>query len=542
MVRLWRFAFALFLVPVVIFTTPTTAQALPVWQSDWAGADFAITAGFGPDVLTGGDATCEGSFSMRRDSLGQFYLRAGAGFCRAGVDTSLIACQVYEPDCTSYSFTFQGPNCSPVTLAPATRTIASDSSWSIRSGWSATEALAGTCDPTHVCINVVREGWGADEWLQNCTAVELDPEGVAVDPALTCQGVTVEKPTLTTPVYKQSKTGEYSWYWWRDVKFDTSSKPPGESWTAYVILGAATAKTSGTPLTNETLPVGAVKQLTVFGVNDDGETSVNLTLNAGTFDADPTTLPTWDIIGAGYIRNSVLEAGGSHSLAPNALKLPQASAAAGLIGVHDSTRCSAYWGTKIATITANTTDDPPSDLFYPADTEPPATTPPVTDPGADEVDDSSPDTELGFWKSILAILRQIWNAISGLASSIVGGVTGALSTLFIPDSVDLMDDVEQTKDAWSQSSVSTWSAAVTGQSFSMPSSGCGGIPVDLVLPGDVAVNMDLGASCSGSIATAAGVVKAISTGATIVFGGLACMRALGSGFGWNPGIATKGAA
>jgi len=67
-------------------------------------------------------------------------------------------------------------------------------------------------------------------------------------------------------------------------------------------------------------------------------------------------------------------------------------------------------------------------------------------------------------------------------------------------------------------------------------SGCGGLPLAVTLPGGVQIDEHIGAACSGSMASAAGVTRAVLTAVVVIGGVFACIRAVGSGLGWNPGI------
>ena len=56
------------------------------------------------------------------------------------------------------------------------------------------------------------------------------------------------------------------------------------------------------------------------------------------------------------------------------------------------------------------------------------------------------------------------------------------------------------------------------------------------MAGGVTVDEHIGSACSGSMATAAGITRAVVTAVFAVAGAIACVRILGAGLGWDPGL------
>jgi hypothetical protein len=145
-------------------------------------------------------------------------------------------------------------------------------------------------------------------------------------------------------------------------------------------------------------------------------------------------------------------------------------------------------------------------------------------------------------------------AVGGVAGDVVAGVgsafdasmttlSNAIGTMFVPSPGYVDAKVNALSNDWKATQPGAWSTALTGQSFDLSGmSGCGGVPMNVTLPGGVEVSESIGKACSGKMESVASVARLVTSAMLVIFGGLACVRALGSGFGWDPGIARGGLA
>lgn len=549
----WRYVVALALVPVVLFAGPA-AHGATATQTDWVGATFNF-AGVGVGDFTVFDADCGGSFAMNRDGLGQINVQTSGGYCVGGVDMTPWSCQIFEggaDPCTDFTITFEGSgSCDLVVMEPTTSSHAEDSFSHVAVKWGAESDLAGTCDPSQVCLDAAHEG--EDSHKRVCDSIELDPPAAEV-PAADCVAGGVVKPANVSLAVKYG-SGSWAWYASFDAKIKTGST--GE-WRPYVIT------TDG-----GTYPLGVVVSGETMGQQVKYGMGVGLTGATATYTVDVRMGPTASteagvasspelLLGVGYIRNQP-PGTANPNFSSTYFQLPQTSSANGLLAVSDVTRCSYYWGLKVADLGAVTWDEPLGELPV-ASGDPLAGFPAPPEPIHEDDPGAEPETEVGFWAAVIALLRgivaavgnvisaifaigaSIVSALTGLVAGIVGGIMDGVTALFVPDSLTLMDEVDATGDAWDDTTIAQWKTSFTDQALTFPGGGCTGVPVDIELPGGVAADFNLGSACSGGVATAAGIVKAISTGALVIFGGIGCLRALGSGFGWSPAIGTKGQA
>lgn len=109
-----------------------------------------------------------------------------------------------------------------------------------------------------------------------------------------------------------------------------------------------------------------------------------------------------------------------------------------------------------------------------------------------------------------------------------------LKWAFVPDSAAFSDVINNVKDAWLDSTPGRWVQAIGNLVPSGGLSGCQGPPLNLDFKG-VHVHERPFSACSGVGATAASFVNLVLSVGTVIAGGFACVRAVGSGFGWRPG-------
>jgi hypothetical protein len=110
----------------------------------------------------------------------------------------------------------------------------------------------------------------------------------------------------------------------------------------------------------------------------------------------------------------------------------------------------------------------------------------------------------------------------------------ALIWAFVPDSGSISGVIASVKSAWLSSTPGLWVGAIGDLVPTGTLAGCEGPPFNLDFQG-VHVHTHPFTACTGAGATAAGFVNLALSAGIVVVGGFACVRALGSGFGWRPG-------
>jgi hypothetical protein len=233
--------------------------------------------------------------------------------------------------------------------------------------------------------------------------------------------------------------------------------------------------------------------------------------------------------------------------------LPQSGGAHPYIGTTDVNHCRWYFGEKVATGGDRPAFNDPAGPMTGADDEggeEPAPVIPVDDPPAAETCDfnlSEPSTWLsGGMCAAVGLLGAIFNLLGGLAAAIfgpivdaigalVGGILDGIKALFVPSDGYLDNKMQNAQDQWAETSPALW---LDGFSSLVPGgvSGCEGLPLQVGLPGGVDIDESIGAACSGNMANVAALVRIAISAALVIGGGMACVRALGSGFGWSPGV------
>jgi hypothetical protein len=185
--------------------------------------------------------------------------------------------------------------------------------------------------------------------------------------------------------------------------------------------------------------------------------------------------------------------------------------------------CEAKYGTKF--------DAQPKPNPQPSPTAPPTTgTPPTTGPNPE-----TPPTDPGAGtdpdgRSCYADAWS-WNPVDWVYVP----VKCVFIWAFVPDTAVLQGLITDVKDAWSDSTIGNWLGAFGGITPPTAAGGCAGPTVEFPVKGSEFSAQPLWA-CSGARATMAAVASGITSAGMVVFGGLGCLRALGSGFGWSPKI------
>lgn len=189
------------------------------------------------------------------------------------------------------------------------------------------------------------------------------------------------------------------------------------------------------------------------------------------------------------------------------------------------------YDTKTQTRTVSTTNPDGSPKVPTQDAPPPAPdmtkgttpTPGTTDPNASE------GSCMGAaWT---------WNPVDWVYVPIKCGLKWA----FVPSSATMTATSTAIQTDWNNSSPGQWLNAFKALApTNSGGSSCSGLHVNLNLGGGLDEGMDFFSTCSEPWTTIAAGARLLGTAFLVYFGGLACVRALGSGLGWNPGIGGGG--
>jgi hypothetical protein len=272
-------------------------------------------------------------------------------------------------------------------------------------------------------------------------------------------------------------------------------------------------------------------------------TTVGVNVNAGTWDPEDI-----EVIGVQLYSTTTFTGYESFSAA-----LPQVTSG-GDYGTTRPDKCFFYWGEKVAEVAANETDVPIGDLGGgvatpdPPDMTPPANEDPPTNQCGFSITDPSSWASAGvcalvglfaraldLLAAILGLLGDILGAIAGLVGELLESLVALARTLLVPSDGFLEGKFDDVGNAFDDSTVGNYLGSFTDLTPPQGSSGCGGLAVDFSVAGRD-VDWNVLEACSGSMATFAGLGKLILSVALCIGGGLACIRALGRGFGWSPGV------
>lgn len=539
---------ALFMVPVVILATPQVAHAATVFGPEVVVDSMVIDSGLPK-------ATCSfkgywvvppsGNFlnqphvkvpSVRCDP--NWYVDADGG----------LDCD--SDDCTQIVGSVTGAGCQASSSAPMS------GGYGVFGEMRFT--LPTTCEVSEICLtlDVYANNWNDGSIGPECVpfAVGIAPEGEAVQD---CSLFSLAGATATTtPIsnYRYNGVAELE-----GLIYKAGASP----------ITRPRVSTPGT-IDNST---GGIQIMAVRRRGSDNSIGVGWThLQRDIIISSPSTggmsplFATWDpgFRADGYqgepsdylasiIGIQIYPTGLGNTMAQDTL--PQDNPTQGFLGVTDPSVCSFYFGEDIADGVPSTagpaaSDDPAGDVGIgePAagGEDPPNTTEPDDDStvptgGGCNFSLGDPDSWLsggmcavvGLLGQALKLLGKVVDGVLGIASAILDG----LADLFVPSDGYLDGKVSALTGDWQDTKPGATVTAFTDQTFDLTgASGCGGIPMQVDLPGGVQIDENIGEACSGTMATVASVVKLVSSLLLVVFGGLAVLRALGSGFGWDPGI------
>lgn len=127
-----------------------------------------------------------------------------------------------------------------------------------------------------------------------------------------------------------------------------------------------------------------------------------------------------------------------------------------------------------------------------------------------------------------------WASQSGWSALLVGSGKCVMVWAFVPKSDVLNVEFTGLKAQFMDTAPGKYLTAVAAP-IAASESGCAGPTVDFTTFGQH-VNFQPLNACSGTVASVAGTVKGLLSAGVVIFGGIACLRVLGSGFGWSPGI------
>lgn len=523
MPRLLRVLAVLFLVPVVIFSTPYTASAA-------TSGTLVYTMTLGADV----PARCQITWARTTTGISI----GAASRCDAGPDLTPYSCQPVEGDCGMYGMVFKsvsGDTCGSAPL-PA-RDVEGNDVRSVAAGLGAAFAPVSwqNCVPVTACLSYYFEGVGGllDVDTAACSAFPVDPPEPGWQPPAEMLFGDCPLGNATGATWDHAQT-------YVDAQFKVYVKdkmrllldyrePAGQSWSLAerewrlnVIHSVA-----GTPPTPANAPAAGLQI-------PAGSNSQPLT----TDDTSNGQNPVW--VHDELWMNNPSGLGSSH-LEEDPPKMAYGvqvttkgplSTANIPIGYTNPSKCTFWLGPKIRVSNHPQWGyaEPWGEMLMEDDyeTDPVEPTPP-TEVEPEPID---PGTDLGLLGAILAVLRSLWNAIKGIAAAI-GDV---LERLFIPDKGFMDEAFRDLRDAWADTTVAKFGDVFDSSLLDPNVAGCSGLRLSFELPGDVIVDERLGAACSGNMENAANIVRSVITATLFVGGGIACLRGIGAGFGWRPSI------
>lgn len=546
MLRRLRVLAAFFMLPLcLVFATPQHAAA----------ATNEVVKINLPGPIPGTDANCQVSLAMTPTTGGATLLVNSASDCYAGPDISPGYCQEFEGGCTDWTLTVKGPGC------PATGVLLNGNYDGPRNSVVSMHTIigggalpVGTCDPLEVCLTAVTDsplpGKGAVT-ISGCAPSTLDGIQPVSEPQCG-NGGKATAPQVSKPIVKSTTNAFYFMLERKHVgKFTMPVNSSG--YNTVVQYSISRSVPAGTGL--ESRAIVLADGTTAYVMYNPSASSGGLTSNldwtgllrnafyspsgTGTPEADQARL-----IGAGYfvttgmtpqqVTPGLYVAGvGSSGISGNPERL----------GLTDSNVCAFYWGEKIARLTGagsgpNGEDirDEPIDSTIAEPGAPtsgePVEPPPVPAPDPEDV----PDDEVGLLGWLAELLRMLIRAVGQIPGLIIDGITNLFDAVFIPSDGFLDNRVDRLSSSWEDTAPAKIVDAVSQVSAPAGSSDCSGVELRLTLPGDVQVDEQIGAACSGGMATASTIVN-MALSCTFVLGGMfACVRAVGSGLGWNPGV------
>lgn len=490
-----------------------------------SGAANAVTS----ELLTVemGDGSCVVPLAVNAVTGGSTVIVGTGGYCKGGPDGTPGFCSLYEAPCTVGTISVQTQT-GDVCGSAGWEGISSSGTISKTLMMGSASIPIADCDPVQICVTLTADPSGpfGGSTSSGCAATGLDP---AVEPpsAYECVngsvGAVPRSDARNHPgmPYAESVSGGTSHKgWWDHDTAQMVGDPAATAgaWVEYAIIRNAEAPSYLVSFDGTSVPVHINARSFAPGVtltsdpwrtevagidteiNVDAQTADDVVIGRGVYWAPTTSADTRRRIQVGT------------------------SNTAGLIGITDSARCSWYWGDVVANRPEDTTETPIGPV---ATAIPPPT---VTDPPPVPPPDPDPTSGLDFgW--LAALLGKLIDAVTGL----VGAILDGLKALFIPSQGFLDNRINNLSGAWDNTAIGKLGTAL-GDITPGGVSGCGGMPLVVDFGNGVTISESIGAACSGPMASAAGMVRMALSAVLVLGGAVACVRAVGSGFGWNPGI------
>lgn len=515
----------LFLVPVVVFTTGSTGQAAVVSMS--AGPAKSEARTFNLDLPRETDIRCAMVYGLTPGLGGGTWSVHPGAWC----EQKMIP-EWGEPDIVrnrEYTITIKGQHEDGASTEW-------DIGWSVVSvedGWFANRAMMGQPSAPvskgwqmhEICVTTRTTGWGLDTWAKDC-----QPSSLATDEHRdSCDLVGhVSARYQTGGVYKNGAgagsfhTGRFQiaaedpvdldkWRWYavtERVRGGTYLHQSPAPWNVGPMIERELS-----PATTVLSDVGRVLSWARLDGPAEGY-EVNLTsiLNE-------SSQMDNRVVGMGIYR---LPEDRAENPDVN-LRTPTAGAN-GFVGYSNYATCAFYWGEKVWDDEAEGGSDEPLGPL------------PTGEGGrdSDAPDVPAPPSEGDpWWLSLFQLIKDLIKAVA----SIPGVILDGLKALFVPDSGFFAAQGDRVSGALDETSVGEWmNVASSVIPASSSASGCAGPTVTFPLPGvaDPVVVKPLDA-CDGVRATMATASTGLIYATVGFFGLMACIRALGSGFGWRPG-------
>lgn len=394
-----RVALVLLFVPVVVFSNPLTANAATTGV-----LKFAMSAG------VASTANCQLPWVV---NAGGFVVGASAR-CDAGPDFSPNSCQPYEGDCGSYGLVMKnylGETCGSTSFDPFD--VDGNDIKSVASGLGGGYVAVNhaDCEVTEACLSYVLDGPAASD----------------VD-TVTCMGIVYDAPDAGPGNGACSAGVPHAS--WKIVNAGPWSGDPSGQFRNWELVLKVTR--TGAPLS--TVAWGATM---LGGGGFTKELDVTTQSEHVILTQISPSNPGWVMTGL----ELYAAVPGGWNLAPpdpRAAFINQTrptSEGANYAGWTQPAQCRFWFGQQVVTDPTTDEDTPFGDGAVPY-VEPPDDTPTVVDGPEDE----TPDDEFSIWGAILAVLRAIASAISGLLTAITGLagqianlLKNALKDLFIPE-------------------------------------------------------------------------------------------------------------
>lgn len=513
---------ALMLVPVVLLATSVEARA-EMRYGDPASAQFqycisvVLNQACGPLGAT--DVSCSLDAFWRTDGTGQWVdvrnFRCNLGYALVNKRITTVQFKGTTDDGTDCSGstsqweTSSGSTAAgtPVDVTRTLRTTVSVSPW--------------YCSVGTVCMTTTDpDAPDSNQW--ECQDIEVGgPESAPPTPLCSTAGIVVTKPFIKEIVRSGAGTVWYEQIWVARVEFTitntgssarsfrpyTVSTNASHGYFAYRGYSASDAGSLAPTLVPGDFPI-RVHSTGNGGVSVAGGSTSTVTVDYGlgpSFDARSGVYPPAPTPGPLTLGYGLYETTGKN-LSDNNIMLGIQSKdgtypanPAPMVGLSDPSRCSFYWGRRIAKVPIPYVTDQPIDglgTYEPGTPDEPEL-PPVEEPDDELPDNEScnfsiknPSTWLnGGMCAAVGLLGAIWRtlgdltkAILGLAGQLIEGIGELFETLFIPssDSFDVQGIKDQagTRPPFSVVESLGTSVGSMGSGFASGNSGCSS-PIDL---------------------------------------------------------------